>query len=325
MSDSKLASVTILSPNNSGTRTMKIDRITPHCVVGQMSIEGLGSWFQRSSTQASSNYGIGNDGRIGIFVPESKRSWCSSSAANDQRAITIECASDTKAPYAFKDVVYQSLIKLCVDICERNGKWKLIWLGDKTKTLNYTPKSDEMILTVHRWFANKSCPGDWMYSRMGDLAKKVTDQLTIKKATKEAADAAKKKAEEEAKKQASSDYIYTVVKGDTLGGIAAKFGTTYQVLADYNGIKNPNIINVGQKIRVPSKYKPVIEKGDIVRITGTKYYTGQTIPEWVRKLNWVVYSAPKNSDRIVIHKSTDGSKAIMSPVKRSDLEVVKKA
>ena len=91
--------------------------------------------------------------------------------------MTIECASDTTEPYAFKDVVYQKLVALCVDICKRNGKKKLLWLGDKTKTLNYAPKSDEMVLTVHRWFAQKSCPGDWMYARMGDLASKVTAQL----------------------------------------------------------------------------------------------------------------------------------------------------
>ena len=111
------------------------------------------------------------------YVEEKNRSWCSSSNANDQRAITIECASDTSEPYAFRDVVYKKLITLCVDICKRNGKKKLIWFGDKDKTLNYSPKSDEMILTVHRWFANKSCPGNWMYARMGDLASKVTAQL----------------------------------------------------------------------------------------------------------------------------------------------------
>ena len=112
-----------------------------------------------------------------MYVEEKNRSWCSSSSANDQRAVTIECASDTTEPYAFKDVVYQKLITLCVDICKRNGKSKLLWLGDKDKTLAYSPKADEMVLTVHRWFANKSCPGNWMYARMGDLAEKVTAQL----------------------------------------------------------------------------------------------------------------------------------------------------
>lgn len=175
--NSSMVAYTKLSPNHSGQRTHSIDRITPHCVVGQCTAEGLGDWFARSSTQASSNYGIDKDGRVGLYVEEKNRSWCSSSNANDQRAITIECASDTTEPYAFRDIVYQTLIKLCVDICRRNGKNKLLWFGDKDKTLNYTPKSGEMILTVHRWFANKSCPGNWMYARMGDLAAKVTAQL----------------------------------------------------------------------------------------------------------------------------------------------------
>ena len=175
--NSPMVAYTRLSPNHSGQRTHSIDRITPHCVVGQCTAEGLGEWFEKTSTQASSNYGIDKDGRVGMYVEEKNRSWCSSSSANDQRAITIECASDKTEPYAFKDIVYQRLIELCVDICKRNGKNKLIWFGDKDKTLNYTPKSGEMILTVHRWFANKSCPGNWMYARMSDLAEKVTAQL----------------------------------------------------------------------------------------------------------------------------------------------------
>lgn len=178
--NSPLVSYTKLSPNHSGQRTHSIDRITPHCVVGQCSVETLGNVFLPTSRQASSNYGIGVDGRVGMYVEEKNRSWCSSSAANDQRAITIECASDNTEPYAFNDVVYQRLIELCTDICKRNGKTKLLWLGDKTKTLNYAPKSDEMVLTVHRWFANKSCPGNWMYARMGDLAAKVTAALGSK-------------------------------------------------------------------------------------------------------------------------------------------------
>ena len=175
--NSSLVSYTKLSPNHSGQRTHSIDRITPHCVVGQCSVETLGNVFLPKSRQASSNYGIGVDGRVGMYVEEKNRSWCSSSAANDQRAVTIECASDSKAPYAFKDVVYEKLIQLCTDICKRNGKTRLLWLGDKDKTLGYTPAPDEMVLTVHRWFANKSCPGDWMYARMGDLAEKVTAAL----------------------------------------------------------------------------------------------------------------------------------------------------
>lgn len=175
--NSPLVSYTKLSPNHSGQRTHGIDRITPHCVVGQCSVETLGNIFAPTKRQASCNYGIGADGRVGMYCEEKNRSWCSSSNANDQRAITIECASDTNHPYAFKDVVYNKLIELCVDVCKRNGKTKLLWLGDKGKTLAYNPVANEMVLTVHRWFANKSCPGDWMYQRMGDLAAKVTAKL----------------------------------------------------------------------------------------------------------------------------------------------------
>lgn len=177
MSNSPLVNYTKLSPNHSGRRTHTIDRITPHCVVGQCSVEALGNVFASKERQASSNYGIGADGRVGMYVEEKNRSWCSSSNENDQRAVTIECASDASHPYAFKDIVYNKLIELCVDICKRNGKTKLLWFGDKNKTLAYKPAANEMVLTVHRWFANKSCPGDWMYARMGDLAAKVTVKL----------------------------------------------------------------------------------------------------------------------------------------------------
>ena len=177
MSNSPLVSYTKLSPNHSGARTHSIDRITPHCVVGQCSVEVLGNIFYPTSRQASSNYGIGPDGRIGMYVEEKNRSWCSSSRENDQRAITIECASDTTHPYAMNDKVYASLIDLCIDICKRNGKKKLLWFADKNKCLNYVPEADEMLLTVHRWFANKSCPGDWLYARLSDVAAKVTSAL----------------------------------------------------------------------------------------------------------------------------------------------------
>ena len=176
--NSSLVSYTKLSPNHSGKRTHSIDRITPHCVVGQLSAESICGCFTSTSRQASCNYGIGTDGRVSLCVEEKNRSWCSSSNANDQRAVTIECASDMKAPYAMNSKVYESLIKLCTDICKRNGKKKLLWLGSKSKALNYSPKSDEMVLTVHRWFANKSCPGDWLYSRLDDLAEKVTKNLS---------------------------------------------------------------------------------------------------------------------------------------------------
>lgn len=177
MSNSSLVNCAVKSPNHSGVRTHSIDRITPHCVVGQLTAESIGGCFKSSSREASCNYGIGKDGRVCLVVDEANRSWCSSSSANDQRAITIECASDKTNPYTMNDAVYSKLVDLCVDICKRNGKTKLLWIADKNKSLNYNPASNEMVITVHRWFANKSCPGDWLYNRLGDLANQVTSRL----------------------------------------------------------------------------------------------------------------------------------------------------
>ena len=168
--NSSLVDCTVKSPNHSGKRTHSIDRITPHCVVGQLSAESIGGCFTKQSVQASCNYGIGTDGRVCLVVDEANRSWCSSSNANDQRAITIECASDKTEPYTMNSAVYNKLVKLCVDICKRNGLKKVLWISDKDKSLAYTPKSGECVLTVHRWFANKSCPGNWLYGRMAQLA-----------------------------------------------------------------------------------------------------------------------------------------------------------
>lgn len=170
--NSPLIDCTVLSPNHSGQRTHKIDRITPHCVVGQLSAENIGACFP-SGREASCNYGVGYDGRQCLIVEEKNRSWCTSSSANDQRAITIEVASDKTAPYAFTNEAYKGLVELCIDICKRNGFNKVLWFADKDKSLNYEPKAGECVLTVHRWFANKSCPGDWMYNRMGQLAAEI--------------------------------------------------------------------------------------------------------------------------------------------------------
>ena len=176
-SNSPLVSHTHLSPNHSGPRVYDISIITPHCVVGHATVEGLGELFANPARQASSNYGIDDQGRVGMYVEEKNRSWCSSSYENDQRAITIELASDTTEPYAMSETVYNRLIDLCVDICQRYGKKRLVWIPDKEKALSYKPDAEKMQLTVHRWFANKSCPGDWLFERLGDVAEQVTARL----------------------------------------------------------------------------------------------------------------------------------------------------
>ena len=177
MANSPLVTYTRLSPNHSGERSCSISRITPHAVVGQLSVERICDCFKDRSRQASCNYAIGTDGRIGLCVDEANRSWCSSSRDNDQRAVTIECASDLTEPYTMNDKVYAALVNLCVDICRRNGKKRLVWIADRDKALNYEVKPDEMLLTVHRWFAKKSCPGNWLFGKLGDLAQEVNSRL----------------------------------------------------------------------------------------------------------------------------------------------------
>lgn len=172
--NSKLVNYTRISPNRSINRNHKIDTVSIHCVVGQCSVETLGSIFASTSKEASSNYGIGYDGRIGMYVEEKDRSWCTSSASNDNRAITIEVASDTYHPYKVNDAAYKSLIKLLVDICKRNGIKRLVWSTNKSERMNHLNGCN---MTVHRDYANKSCPGDYLYNLHGQIAKEVNAQL----------------------------------------------------------------------------------------------------------------------------------------------------
>lgn len=189
MSNSPLVNYTLISPNKTSPRNHEIDTVTIHCVVGQCTVETLGNIFAAPSRQASSNYGIGKDGKIGMYVEEKDRSWCSggrdkygnpivvngiSGSDNDHRAITIEVASDATDPYAITDAAYEGLIKLLVDICKRNpGIKRLKWQGDKS----LVGQTDKQNMTVHRWFAYKACPGDFLYERHSAIAEEVNRRL----------------------------------------------------------------------------------------------------------------------------------------------------
>lgn len=166
MSNSPLSIRRLISPNKNGPRNHKIDTITIHCTAGRMSVDQLCNFFSSSAVGASCNYAIGDDGKIATIVDESDRSWCSSNSSNDNRAITIECSSDATHPYAINSKVMDSLVKLCADICIRNGIPELRWKADKT----LIGLVDRQNITVHRWFAAKACPGDYIYSRLGQIA-----------------------------------------------------------------------------------------------------------------------------------------------------------
>lgn len=173
MSNSKLATYTRISTNRTSPRNHAIDTITIHCIVGQWTAKQGCDYFATTDRECSANYVVGKDGSIGLSVEEKDRSWCTSSAANDNRAITIEVASDTTHPYAVTAAAYAALLDLVTDICKRNGIKKLLWRGDKSLIGQISKQN----MTVHRWFANKACPGEYLYSRHGEIAEEVNKRI----------------------------------------------------------------------------------------------------------------------------------------------------
>ena len=280
MSNSPLVSYTKISPHRDSPRNHKIDTITIHCVVGQCDVEPLGELFQ--TKECSSNYGIGKDGRIAMYVEEKDRSYCSSSAANDNRAITIECASDTKEPFAVNDKVYLALIDLLVDICKRNGIPKLLWRADKS----LIGQVDKQNMTVHRWFhSGKSCPGTYLYERMGKIADDVNKRLCNK--------------------------LYRV----QIGAFSdRKNAENYLKKAQEAGL-NGFIVEVENEPAAPKQ--PEITVGSSVRVkSGAKTYTGGNLANFVFNRTHTVKEI--KNDRAVITYAG----AIVAAVNVQDLEIV---
>ena len=278
MSNSALATYRNISPSKTSPRNHIIDTITIHCMAGQMTAKACADMFAQAKVATSSNYCIGYDGQIAVSVDEADRSWCSSNRANDLRAITIEVASDSTAPYAVKDAAYTSLIELVTDICKRNGIEKLVWANAKTNRINHKNGCN---MTVHRDYAQKNCPGDYLYSKMPEIAEQVNSKLvttSIYRVRKTWTDSKSQvgayKSLDNAKKEcdqhpgysvydndgtavyASASYtIHTVVYGDTLWKLAVKYlgdGNRYDEIKTLNGLKS-NMLNVGQKLKIPVK------------------------------------------------------------------------
>lgn len=229
MSNSPLVNYTKISPNKSSPRNHKIDTVTIHCVVGQCSVETLGNVFAPASRRASSNYGIGYDGHIGMYVEEKDRSWCSSNAANDNRAITIEVASDTKEPYAVNAKAYAALIDLLVDICKRNGIKELVWSTNKADRVNHKNGCN---MTVHRDYANKSCPGTYLYERHAQIASEVNKRLgstNIKPAPEKPSGGLYRVQTGAFKSKANADAMLAKVKAKGFDTYMVKVGDLYKI------------------------------------------------------------------------------------------------
>lgn len=227
MSNSNLVTYTKISPNKNSPRNHKIDTITIHCYVGQVTAkQGCnGSRFvnYNASGGASCNYVVGYDGSIGLCVDEKDRSWCSSNSANDNRAVTIEVASETATPYKVTDKAMDALINLCADICKRNNISKLVWSTNKSDRINHRNGCN---MTVHRDYASKSCPGEYLYNKHSYIANEVNKKIGYKPAT------------------------YIVQSGDTLSKIGEKTGIPWKTIADLNGLKSPYVISVGQVLKL---------------------------------------------------------------------------
>ena len=174
MSNSSLATYTRITKNKTSPRNHAIDTITIHCIVGQWTAKQGCDYFATTDRQCSANYVVGKDGSIGLSVDEKDRSWCSSNGTNDNRAITIEVASDTTHPYAVTAKAYAALLDLVTDICKRNRIKKLVWSTNKNDRVNHRNGCN---MTVHRDFANKACPGEYLYSRHGEIAAEVNRRL----------------------------------------------------------------------------------------------------------------------------------------------------
>lgn len=238
-----------ISPNRNSPRNHKIDRLTIHCFVGQVTAEQGLAVFAKRSKKASCNYVVGCDGSVGLCVPEGDRSWCSSSAANDNRAITIEVASNTTHPYSVTDKAMDALLDLIEDICRRNGKDKLIWFGANYRTisLNYQPRDNEMVMTVHRWFAPKECPGQYLLDRHPEIVAEINNRLNGDRDEPE-----------------TESGTYTVKKGDTLWALSRKWGVSVEDIVNANKSKYPrirSILCVGWELNTPGKAYTV-QKGD---------------------------------------------------------------
>ena len=162
--NSPLAAYIVLSPNCTEPRNHHITRITPHYMAGNLSVEGCGALFSQSSYKASSNYGIGSDGRVGMYVEEKNRSWASGSPWNDNRAVTIECANLPDG--SLTDACWDTLVDLCADICRRNGIRNCTYTGDK-----------DGVLTMHRWFQVTQCPDPWLSEQFERLSREVNAKL----------------------------------------------------------------------------------------------------------------------------------------------------
>lgn len=315
MSNSPLVTYKRISSKKTSPRNHVIDTITIHCIVGQWTAKQGCDYFATTSRDCSCNYVVGKDGSIGLCVDEKDRSWCSSSGANDHRAVTIEVASDTAPPYAVTDKAYQALIKLVADICKRNNIKELKWKADKS----LVGKVDKQNMTVHRWFASKDCPGEYLYQRHGDIAEKVN---AIIRPTPSKVETAGFKVGQIVQFNGNKHYVSSIsaVGKDCTPGkakvtaVASTGQHRVHLVAIAGG--GSNVYGWVDTTHIAQDSKALVV-GSKVRVNaGAKTYTGGSLASFVYKMTYTVLSI--SEDRVVIGIG----KIITAAMNKKDLTVV---
>ena len=294
--NSNLATYTKISPNKSSPRNHAIDTITIHCIVGQWTAKQGCDFFASASVQASCNYVVGKDGSIGLCVDESDRSWCSSSRENDNRAVTIEVASDTTAPYAVTDAALKALIELIADICKRNDIKKLVWSTNKADRVGHKNGCN---MTVHCDYANKSCPGEYLYSKHSFIANEVNKKLG---------------AVVNAPASSAGKTLYRIRK--TWTDAASQIGAYYNLASAEKQCDSagPGYYVFDDQGKVVYPVGVEFKDGDVIKIgSGAKYTTGAPIPNWVINSK-LYYRGEKDNGDIIF--STLQTGAITGVVER---------
>lgn len=321
MSNSPLVNYTKISPNSSNPRKKKISKITIHHMAGNLSVETCGNVFASSSRQASSNYGIGTDGRVGLYVDEKNRAWTSSNAANDHQAVTIEVANDQiGGNWHVGDKALSKLIDLCVDICKRNNIKKLNYTGDANGNL-----------TRHNMFASTSCPGPYLQSKFPYIADEVNKRLDVSAAPAPASGTIYYVQTGAFSNKANADVQLAKVKAAGFDAIMKQAGNLYRVqVGAYAKKANANAMAIklkakgfdtyitttgGAQVTAGSTSIKKIEVGSKVKIksSASKYSTGQTIPGWIKTKVYTVQQL--SGDKALL-------KEIVSWVNLSDLTLL---
>ena len=225
MSNSALAKKYIPSPeeNHWGKRKEKVGKIIVHHAAGVISAENLAKHFADPNRKASATYCIGYDGAVVRCLDEGITPGTSGGYEFDRDAVTVEVSNSASGgQWPVSNAALSSLIKLCADIAKRNS------LGTLTKGKN---------LCWHSMYQATACPGQYLLSKMEHIA----------------AEANKLNAPKKEETLSCDTVVHTVVSGDTLSEIAGKYGTDYVTLAKANSIADPNVIVVGQKIKIPGK------------------------------------------------------------------------